>query len=421
MKLSDIQSINKLVTDVEVKPLRILVLCNKMPYPATDGGAIAMLNMIKGLSEQGNVVDVLAMQTEKHNFKVVDLPANLTEKISWYSVWVDTTIRVSKLVRNLFFSSMPYNAERFVSGDFNRKLIELLENKYDIIQLEGLYSALYVDTIRQYSSAVISLRAHNVEWQIWDKMVKNEPSFFKRVYKRILSNRIKKFETKALQKVDLLVPITDIDAKNLPFNVKNNLFVAQAGIESGNFVEENQPTQPKTFFYIGALDWEPNQEALLWFVENVWSDIKAQYPEWDFHIAGRNAPQSFVDKLCAYNIVYDGFVESAKKYISKYNVMLVPLLSGSGMRIKIVEAMAYSRCVVTTPIGAEGIDVENGKHLFIGETPNELKQIITSIIEKPSIADKVAKEAYCFANAKFSNESIVAELNRFYNKYLRKL
>lgn len=400
------------------RPLRILVLCNKMPYPSNDGGTIATLNMIMGLASQGNEVDVLAMQTQKHNFPLEKLAPELTQNINWHSVWIDTDIKIGKLISNLFFSNKPYNAERFVSEEFSKKLIWLLQNDYDIVQLEGLYLSCYIPTIRKCSKSAISMRAHNVEWQIWQRMAETEGNLLKKIYKKILSTRIRNLELSTLKDIDLLVPITKNDAEKLPFKAECT-FVAPTGIEPQKFVCNNAPEIDKSFFYIGALDWEPNQEAILWFVKNVWNDIQRQHPEWAFHIAGRNAPDSFAHELKKYPIVYEGQVASAQKFIDKHNIMIVPLLSGSGMRIKIIEAMAHSRCVITTTIGAEGIDAENGKQIIIGDTADELKAQILKVIEKPEMADSIAQNAYSFTNEHFNNRQIIVGLNEFYKQWLQ--
>jgi len=390
-----------------------------MPFPSNDGGTIATMNMITGLAAQGNKVDVLAMQTHKHNFPIEKLSPELTQNIKWHSVWVDTKIRTGKLIKNLLFSKKPYNSERFESEEFKSKLKTLLKNDYDIIQFEGLYLSSYIETIRIHSKSAIALRAHNVEWQIWQRMAQTEHNPIRKIYKQILAKRIRALELSVLQSIDILIPITQADAKNLPFDKPENVYVAPAGIEPQKFATAS-PTDEKSFFYIGALDWEPNQEAILWFLQNVWSHIQPGHNDWNFHIAGRNAPADFVQKIKQYAIIYDGQVPSAQEFISKYNIMIVPLLSGSGMRIKIIEAMAHSRCVITTAIGAEGIDAENGIHFLIGNTPDELKQLITNIIENKTPTNQIAANAYEFANNNFSNRQIINNLNTFYNQWLQR-
>ena len=406
-------------SESQQRTMRILVLCNKMPYPSNDGGTIATLNMIMGLAAQGNMVDVLAMQTQKHNFPLEKLSAELKQNINWHSVWIDTEISIGKLLKNLFFSRLPYNAERFVSEEYNTKLIDLLKNDYDIIQLEGLYLTSYIDTIRKYSKSTISLRAHNVERQIWERLAETEANPVKKLYKRILSHRIGRLESQTLSKIDLLVPITRNDAAQLPFSPERT-YVAPTGIEPQKFSAYKEPAVPNSVFYIGALDWEPNQEAVLWFVRNVWTSVHQQRPDWELHIAGRNAPKDFAAELTNYPVIFDGQVQSAQEFIERHNIMVVPLLSGSGMRIKIIEAMAHSRCVVTTPVGAEGIDAENGRQILIGETPDELTQLILKAISDANYTQKVAGEAFEYTNTNFNNRQIISGLNNFYKLCLQR-
>ena len=406
-------------SESQQRTMRILVLCNKMPYPSNDGGTIATLNMIMGLAAQGNMVDVLAMQTQKHNFPLEKLSAELKQNINWHSVWIDTEISIGKLLKNLIFSRLPYNAERFVSEEYNTKLIDLLKNDYDIIQLEGLYLTSYIDTIRKYSKSTISLRAHNVERQIWERLAETEANPVKKLYKRILSHRIGRLESQTLSKIDLLVPITRNDAAQLPFSPERT-YVAPTGIEPQKFSAYKEPAVPNSVFYIGALDWEPNQEAVLWFVRNVWTSVHQQRPDWELHIAGRNAPKDFAAELTNYPVIFDGQVQSAQEFIERHNIMVVPLLSGSGMRIKIIEAMAHSRCVVTTPVGAEGIDAENGRQILIGETPDELKQLILKAISDANYTQKVAGEAFEYTNTNFNNRQIISGLNNFYKLCLQR-
>ena len=396
-------------SDNHQRPMRILVLCNKMPYPSNDGGTIATLNMIMGLAAQGNIVDVLAMQTHKHNFPIEKLSAELTQNINWHSVWIDTEISIARLLKNLFFSRLPYNS----------KLRGLLINNYDIVQLEGLYLTSYIKTIRECSKSIISLRAHNVERQIWERLAETETNPVKKIYKSILCRRIGRLEKLTLSKIDLLVPITKNDAAQLPFK-QERTYVAPTGIEPQKFVAYKEPADQKSVFYIGALDWEPNQEAVMWFVRNVWVGVHEQYPDWTFHIAGRNAPSRFAAELQNYPVVFDGQVQSAQEFIERHNIMIVPLLSGSGMRIKIIEAMAHSRCVVTTPVGAEGIDAENGRQILIGTTPDELKMLIMKAISDAEYSHRVACEAFAFTNESFNNRLIISGLNKFYEQWLQR-
>ena len=209
--------------------MNILFLTNKMPYPPTDGVLISTLNMIKVYSKEGNNVTVLAMNTHKHNFKVEDMPEELTKNIKWHTCYVDTRIKPPEMLLNLLFSNIPYNAKRFISNTYRNKLKQILsQEKFDIVQLEGLYLYPYISTIRKSSDALIAFHAHNVEQEIWKRTVRNQNPGLKRMYNRVLSVRMQRLENKSLHKFDILVPVTERDSHILDFlGNKNATYVVR--------------------------------------------------------------------------------------------------------------------------------------------------------------------------------------------------
>jgi glycosyltransferase involved in cell wall biosynthesis len=385
-----------------------------MPYPPNDGGAIATLNMIKGFLDKGDNISVLTMKTHKHSFSIKNLPTEIKKSISWYQVDVDTEISPLKAIFNLLFSSKPYNAVRFESRKFKKELEWLLKNNsYDIIQLEGLYLNSYTQTIRNNSNAKIVLRAHNIEYEIWERLAENESSRLKGIYLKIISNRIKRLELDFLKQIDLLVPISSRDAQVI--NKKDKTFISPTGIEEDKF-KFTTPKYNKSIFYIGALDWVPNQEALIWFLKNIWTDVSSRFADWEFIVAGRNASSKFEEDIKRYDIKYIGEVDSAIEFIDEHNIMVVPLLSGSGMRIKIIEGMARGKCILTTSIGVEGIDAENGQEIFIQDSIVDSKEILIDIMQNTDKIEACRKKAYTFVKEKYNNKKIIDSLRNFYLK-----
>lgn len=398
--------------------MKILFLCHKMPYPPVDGGAIASLNMITGFADLKHEVSVLAMGTPKHNTSLEQIPNDLKNNISWNQVYVDTKINPTIALINLLFSKKPYNAIRFINKAYSVKLAQILNIQFDIIQLEGLYLAPYIPEIRKVSKALISLRAHNVEWKIWQRLSHTEATFYKKYYYGILARRIKAMELNALSNVDLLIPITSKDQNELPMVSADRSFVSQTGILKQNISQE-PVSNNKSLFHIGALDWIPNQEGIKWFIKHVWLKVQQQYPEWDFKIAGRNAPSNFEKDLNNYPVEYIGEVEDAKKFIDQNNIMIVPLLAGSGMRIKIIEGMARGKCIVTTPIGAEGIKVTNNKNIIIADNSDKMIESLIDLMNSPEKVKNIATNALEFIRYNFENSKLVEDLATFYQKILK--
>jgi glycosyltransferase involved in cell wall biosynthesis len=399
--------------------MNILILANKMPYPPNDGGTIATLSMAKAIARLSNKVTLLAMNTFKHNYKVTDIPKDLRELIDFHTVEVDTKIKPPELLYNLLFSCMPYNAKRFISVGYKNRLIELLsQNEYDIVQLEGLYLYPYISIIRKHFKGKIAFRAHNVEHEIWMRTVKNHPKGPKKWYLRSLSKRMRKFEVNSLNKFDLLIPITERDGYVFEF-LGNNAprCVAPVGIDAENYIPYIDETIKPEIAFIGSLDWTPNQEGISWFLKKVWPEVLKKRPDAKFHIAGRNAPKNYKYEVSHQNVVFHGEVDSAMKYLDKYTYMVVPLLSGSGMRVKIIEGMAKGKVVFTTSVGAEGINATSSENIFIENNSDKFADVIIQVMSDVALTKTVSKKASDFVREYFDNEQIARNLMHFYQTH----
>ena len=171
--------------------MKILLLCNKPPYPASEGGPMAMNSIITGLLEAGHQVKILAVNSEKFNIKASDIPDEYRKKTGIELIDVDLSIRPLKAFTNLF-TRKSYHVERFISKEFRERLIKVLEKEqFDVVQLEMLFMAPYVEDIRAHSKALIVLRAHNVEHKIWERIAKETKFFIKRWYINHLAKTLK--------------------------------------------------------------------------------------------------------------------------------------------------------------------------------------------------------------------------------------
>lgn len=397
--------------------MNILVLTNKLPYPPRDGGSIATLNMLTGLRDSGHRVTCLSLNTSKHSFPPDKIPPSLSSTIRFLGIECNTDIRPVRLLLNLLFAKGPYIAERFLVNAYREALAHLLgEGTFDIIQLEGPYPGLYLDTIRNLSDARISLRAHNVEHLIWERKAFNEKKRIRKWYFRNLSRRLKEFELGTVMKADYLVTISEEDER---FFIKQGYPKHVITIPAGMHLDEYSLTdlpEEASLFYIGALDWLPNQEGLEWFLDYVWDELYSKVPGIRLHVAGRNAPGPFVKKLNRKGITYHGEVEDAKSFMQAYRVMIAPLFTGSGIRIKILEGMAMGRPVVTTPAGIEGIPAGYGKEVLIaGDAPQFVRQV-EKLISDGELAGHLATEGRKLIREKFDTLALSARLSRFYEK-----
>jgi glycosyltransferase involved in cell wall biosynthesis len=400
--------------------MNILLLANKLPYPARDGGSLATLNMASGLAGCGCTVTLLAVNTSKHYFPAEQIPASITAKIRFRTALADTRIKPFRLLRNLLFSRYPYNAERFISETILTMLGQILdEQTFDVIQLEGPYLFYCLPLIRKKSKALISLRAHNIEHELWMRNALNSRNFFTRRYFRLLSGRLHKLETDLLEWVDALVPISGRDASVFASSgVRCPVYTATFGLNVSDY-PITEPPPVFSLFFLGALDWRPNAEGLEWFIKHAWPLIKARFPETRFYIAGRNAGKYYRKKSRDKNIVLAGEVDNASRFMSEHPVMIVPLLAGSGIRVKILEGMAMCRVVITTNTGLEGINARDGQEVLIANDPDTFVSAISKLESDPELLLTIGSNARKFVIENFDNLAVCQGLVNFYKEQSR--
>ncbi|MBX2976608.1 MAG: glycosyltransferase family 4 protein [Ignavibacteriaceae bacterium] len=392
--------------------MRILHLTYRVPFPANDGGSIAISNMILGLSQNGCILDVVAINTPKHK------QAEATENRTYdqYNVFVDTNISALKLMKNVAFGSIPYNVERFYSKAVADQLKTLLnEHHYDFIQLESAFTALYMDDIRKHTDVPVIIRTHNIEYLIWERLSVHEKNPLKKMFFKHLSKRLKKFETVYYSKADGIASITTDDRlRMLEMGVTSPISVVPAGIVLDKYVKyKGDSGKPTTIFSISSLDWMPNIEGLKWFLKQVWPQVTAAKPELELHIAGKATPQ-WLKELNQKNVVVHGFVDDSIAFMNAYQLMIVPLLSGSGMRVKIIEGFASGKCVISTSVGAEGIPYTHDENIVIADTVDEWVNAITSLLEKDEKRIAIEQKAQELVCREFENKSVTGKVLGLY-------
>ena len=399
--------------------MKILMLCNKSPWPKREGGPIAMHAMISGLLQAGHSVKVLAANTNKYKIDPETIPADFKQNTQIEFVDIDLSLSVSGAIYN-FLAGKSYHVSRFYTKAFAQKITEVLENEsFDIIQLEMLQMATYLDVIRKHSKAPVVLRAHNIEHKIWQRIAENCPNPFKRIYLNHLYKSLKRFEISILNKIDGIVAITPVDARNFDrLSHSTNIISIPFGINL-NTMKENpiQPAEP-SLFHIGTMNWFPNEEGIKWLMSAVWPQVSQLLPDIELHLAGRYMPEWML-KFSVPRVTIDGEVPDVWEYMQRFSIMVVPLFSGSGIRIKIVEAMAAGKAIITTAIGAEGINYENGQHLIIAKDARSFRDAIVKLCNNPTLCDSLGKNAQMLIAKEHDNNKLMEKLTGFYTELLQ--
>lgn len=398
--------------------MRILQLCNKAPYPANDGSSIAIYNMALGFIENNAELTLLTVNTKKHFKPDNAVPGSFREKSNYTSVYRNADVTAMGALLNIF-SNQSYFISRFYFKDFENKLVEILKAKtFDVVHIEGLFMTPYIPVIKKYSQAKITVRTHNIEHMIWERMIANEKNPLKKKYLQLQNRRLKKFETSILPAVDGIVTITGEDKKYLELmGIKNRYLVSPTGVDLGNYTLSTARPDPNSVFHFGSMDWMPNVEAVEWFLEQVWKKHFAGSSDLRFYIAGRNMPDHLKNPGMENVTVIPDVPDNIAFYNSK-ELMVVPLLSGSGMRIKILEGMAMGKAIVSTSIGAEGIPVTHNENILIANTADEFAKAIHDLTTNPELKQKLEKNSRAFIASQFNNSVLVADVLKFYQSLL---
>ncbi|MBC7775700.1 MAG: glycosyltransferase, partial [Phycisphaerae bacterium] len=301
----------------------------------------------------------------------------------------------------------------FENTAFAEKLAELLKtNAFDVVQLESVFLAPYLHVIREHAPlAKAVLRTHNVEHEIWERVADNA-SPLKRWYLRNITPRLKAYELEQINHCDLVVGISQRDVEQFRnLGLRQPATVCPIGLDCRDYHPDPLSfRRPLSLSFIGSLDWMPNQEGLRWFLDTVWRPLLApNFPELTFHIAGRTAPR-WLRELEMERVTFHGEVPSAAVFLNQHSVMVVPLLSGGGMRAKILEGMALGKVVLSTRLGMEGIEAADRRECLLAEQPDGWLEAVRWCYSEGENLATLGARARVFCGHHFDNEVVARKL-----------
>jgi len=392
--------------------MKVLVIGSRIPYPLHDGGAIATYNLLKGLSDQGVDVSFASLNTNKHFASQAAITDNFSFLKSVKTFDIDTDISAFGALKNLF-SSKSYNIERFYNKTFEQEICQLIGiNHFDVIHFEGLFVAAYATAIKKITKTPLLLRQHNIEYNIWKTLAKDS-TFPKKPYLKLLANRIEQFEKKIIHLFDSIVTITENDEKEIrDLGYQGLLTQIPAGIEVAD-KQNDVAINGNQIYHIGSMEWMPNQQAMDWFHVDIWPLIHSKNQSAEFYMAGKNMPGKYLE-MHEQGFFVLGEVNDLNDFVKDKSILVVPLKSGSGIRIKTIEAMLAQKAVVTSSQGAMGLAIKHGEHCLIADTAEDFATAVLSLLDDPLLRDKLADNGRTFALENFSNTAVSARWKTFY-------
>ncbi len=401
--------------------MRILQICQKLPFPPIDGGAQATYFTTLGLLANGASVKVLAVNPSRITIPQDSANCHNYKPIIQQTVNVDTRISFCKIVSNLFKKDS-YFTERFYSEEFAKALSEILINeKFDIIQFEHVYMCIYMDLVRKLSSAKITLRPQNLEHIIWQRYMQGMHNPFKKFFINYSAERLALFEKHVALNVDMIFPLTHEDAVTFRnFAPGTPTEVIPMGYDHKKldcYNYDRQYENAVSFYHLASMDWLPNEEAVRWFMDHVSLKIIAMHTDIKIYLAGRKMQNKFLNKTGT-NIIITGEVGDPLVWQENKTVMIVPLLSGSGIRAKIIEGLALGKTIISTTVGAQGIAYTENHNLLIADTPEEFAQQMSRCFTDKEFCRRIGENARQLSINHYEYKSCATKMIDCYHQLL---
>lgn len=331
------------------------------------------------------------------------------------SICVCTGKKSSKLARGIdyllrFFHDAPFAVSRFASAKIEERLKQCLrQDTPDVLVCDFLDAV--VNLPRQLTVPSV-LFQHNVESEIWRRHAETATNFARKLLYQREFTRMRRYERTMTEKFDRIIAVSEHDRVLMSTWVDpSRIDVVPTGVDLAQFRsgKSPQPAGPLVMF-VGAMDWEPNVDAVEHFCAEIWPAILAKVPTARFRIVGRN-PDRRVKNLATAGVQVTGSVPSVVDHLRQAAVVVVPLRIGGGTRLKIYEAMAAGKAVVSTTVGAEGLDVHHRKDIWLADDPPSFADAVVSLLLDHALRRSLEGAAATQA-AKFDWSAVAGEFRR---------
>ncbi len=361
------------------RSLKVLVLDEEIPFPPDSGKRIRTWNLLKRLAKNHTVhllcygrpedASCAALRSEGVVLHLVEAPRTL----KGFALYI-------RLLANLF-SRYPFSVTKHYSPRFQKTLDDLLRSEnWDLVQCEWTPYAKFVSKV----NVATLIASHNVESQIWQRRAENSDGFIKRVFFRLQEWKMAWFERRCLRQAGAVTAVTEADAQMMKSWGVERVTVVPNGVDLEFYDLAPERENKNEILSIASLDWFPNADAIDYFTREILPLIHVRRPDAILRVVGRRPPEWLKRKLSELpGVEFVGEVDDVRPHLARATVVVVPLRIGGGSRLKILEALAARKAVVSTSIGAEGLELESGKHLLTADSPHEFARRITELLESP--------------------------------------
>ncbi|MFO7323568.1 MAG: glycosyltransferase [Chloroflexota bacterium] len=399
--------------------MRILLLTPSLPYPPHQGGAIRNFGIIRGLREAGHEISLLSFHTNG----IDNVASPLVDLCTRLEVVPPPSRSRKDRLRDMLLTRQPDIARRLLSAAFRQRLIAMLDAEtYDLVQFEGLEMTPYLDVVRQHQPAAkICYDAHNAEYalqrSIFEVDRKTPGRLAPALYSWAQAQRIYHYERSVCNRVDCVIAVSEEDAEALrPLRENRPVAVVPNGIFAERYLN-NTPRLDlgeNVLVFTGKMDYRPNVDAILWFVDAVLPLIRASVPDVRLYVVGQKPHQSLEALRDDPGIEVTGWVADVQPFLQAATVYIAPLRMGSGTRLKILEAMASGCAVVATPIAASGLKTGVKASIIMAEGAEAFAREVVALLNDAERRQALGKAAQADARRFYDWSALIPYLLETY-------
>ena len=393
--------------------MKILFLSQRFLLPMDAGGKIRTGNILKQLAKEHEITLISNVESSKDDPYLPQMKIFCGKfiPVPWQELQKYSIKFYVRLLLNLF-SRYPVS----VLNDSSKSLRAAVEheistNNYDLAICDFVQSAL---NLKNISNIPTLLFQHNVESEIARRHFKKSKNIFAKIFWYIQWKKMFKFERVQCRKFDTVIAVSENDKKlfQTNYNLKN-VCTIPTGVDVDYFVPVANHSKNASLVFYGSMDWLPNEDAITYFIEKIFPTIKAQIPEIKVTVVGRNPSFSLHKLIKQYpEIALTGWVQDIRPYLAESSVYIVPVRIGGGTRMKIFEAMAMGKAIVSTSVGAEGLPLENGKHIIIADTPADFAQKVIELLRDKGKRAFMERTAADYVRNNFTWEKVALKFSK---------
>ncbi len=304
-------------------------------------------------------------------------------------------------------SDLPYALQKYVSPEMREAIERItISGAFDVIVCDFLTPAV---NLPENLNVPTLLFQHNVEAMIWCRHFEISKGIFKKAFTKMQWRRMTEYEGKACRRFDRVIAVSKDDAEIIRHEYQvENVSDVPTGVDTEYFTPNGDVKKDEfNLVFTGSMDWLPNEDAIRWFTEEILPLIRRQFPQISLTVVGRNPFPSLIEiSKRDPSIVVTGRVPDVRPFMNAASVYIVPIRIGGGTRLKIYEAMAMELPVVSTTIGAEGLTVEDGREIIIGDDPSEFADDVVKLLKNKQAAKIIGDQGAAAVRNRFNWKNV---------------